>query len=64
MIPEAIQPYFGFLTDWLGDAINLELNRKVISLTYKNILAVLTGKIIQNMDYYLEINLKNLNQHK
>lgn len=23
MVPEAIQPYFGFLVDWIGDAINL-----------------------------------------
>ena len=53
LIPDAIEPYFGFLTEWIGDAINLELNRKTFSFTYKDILAVMAGKVTKDMDYYI-----------
>jgi len=51
--PDGISRYFGFLTEWLGDAINLELNRKVLTFSFKNILAVLKGKTIKDAAYYL-----------
>lgn len=49
--PEGIVNYFDFLTGWLGDAINLVLNRKVITARYQNILAVLQGKVLSEYAY-------------
>lgn len=51
--PEAITKYFDFLTQWLGDAINLALNRKVLTLSYKNIQAVPQGKVLKPYSYFL-----------
>ena len=54
---EGIVKYFDFLTGWLGDAINLVLNRKVITVRYQNILAVLQGKVLKEYAYLLEVDL-------
>jgi hypothetical protein len=51
IVPEALTKYLGFLTEWVGDAINLELNRKVINLVFKDIRAVLKGKVLKDYSY-------------
>lgn len=43
--------------EWIKDGINLDLNRKVVSLAYKEILAVLDGSVLKNTAYYLEVDL-------
>ena len=34
VVPQALEKYFPILMDWIQDAYNLELNRKVVSLSY------------------------------
>ena len=55
--PNEIIKYFGFLTEWLADAINLVLNRKVMEFGYQNIGAILQGKTLKDSVYFLEIDL-------
>ena len=44
--------------EWVAQAVNLELNKKVIGLAYKNIRAVVKGKVVNGVSYNVEIDLK------
>ena len=58
--PEGFEKYFDFLTGWLGDAINLVLNRRVMTASYKNILAVPKGRVLKPYAYFLELDIMEL----
>lgn len=52
--PEALTKYLDFLTEFLGgDAVNFELNRKVVTVSYGNILAVLKGSVLKEVAYHI-----------
>lgn len=42
---------------WVNQAVNLEMNRRTLKLSYNNIIAVLRGKVINNYSYNLEVDL-------
>ena len=43
LVPQALEPYFPVLMDWIQDATNLELNRRVVRPSYETIQLVLDG---------------------
>jgi hypothetical protein len=46
------------MMEWVKQAVNLELNKKIIALVYRNIKVVLAGKILTPHSYNLELRLK------
>jgi len=58
VIPGALAQNFPELMEWVGQAVNLELNKKVIGLAYKNLRAVVKGKVVNGLSYNLEVDLK------
>ncbi len=55
--PEELSQYFPELMDWITQAVNFSINRKVLAPTYQNIKVVLNGKALNDHAYNLEINL-------
>lgn len=43
--------------EWLTDGINFALNPKVKQFGYSNILAVLHGRVLNNISYNIEVDL-------
>lgn len=57
-MPGALTQYFPELMEWVAQAVNLELNKKVIGLAYKNIRAIIKGKVVNGVSYNVEVDLK------
>lgn len=57
VMPEELSQYFPELMDWVHQAANLELNRRVFQPGYQNIAVVLKGKSLNDHAYNLEIDL-------
>lgn len=49
--------YFPQLMDWINQAANFELNRRILRLNYQNIAVVLHGKVITDHAYNFQIDL-------
>jgi vacuolar-type H+-ATPase subunit C/Vma6 len=58
VIPEQLSRNFVELMDWITQAGNFELNRRVLRLNYQNIKVVIKGKVLDQRSYNLEIDLK------
>ena len=46
------------MMEWVKQAVNLELNKKIIALAYRNIKVTLAGKVLTSHSYNLELQLK------
>lgn len=44
--------------EWVSQAVNLELNKKVMGLSYQNIRVGVKGKVVNGLSYNVEIDLK------
>ncbi len=51
--PLELSQYFDELMDWVVQAVNFELNRKVLGLRYENIKVIIKGKVINSRSYNL-----------
>lgn len=58
VLPGALAQNFPELMEWVAQAVNLELNKKVIGLAYKNIRAIIKGKVVNGVSYNVEVDLK------
>lgn len=58
VVPGALSQYFPELMEWIAQAANFELNRKVVGFSYKNIRVGVKGKVVNGLSYNVEIDLK------